>query len=114
MLEHDAILDEIKANLFRAQQRMQKYVNQDRRDVEFEVGELVYMKLQAYRQQSLARCHYEKLSAQFYGPFPITERNGKVAYRLKLPPTSNLYPVFHVSQLKKAIGPQPISVSIPP
>lgn len=111
LLERDVVLDDIKAYLLRAQQRMQKYANQGRRDVEFQVGEFVYLKLQPYRQQSLAIRHCEKLAARFYGPFPITARIGKVAYRLELPPTSNIHPV---SQLKKAVGSQPVSPVIPP
>lgn len=33
-------------------------------------------------------------------PFPITERVGQVAYRLDLPPSLKIHPVFHVSLLQ--------------
>jgi hypothetical protein len=41
-----------------------------------------------------------KLTPCFIGPFEIVEKVGVVAYQIALPPSlSNLYDVFHVSQL---------------
>ncbi|XP_057252042.1 uncharacterized protein LOC130592021 [Beta vulgaris subsp. vulgaris] len=104
LLEREAILDDLRLNLIKSQQRMSKYANQKRRQEAYEIGDRVYLKLQPYRQQSLARRPFEKLAPRFYGPFTITQRIGAVAYKLALPPHSKLHPVFHVSQLKKAVG----------
>ncbi|PON56653.1 histone H3-K9 methyltransferase, partial [Trema orientale] len=85
-----------------------------RRDVKFEEGDLVYLKLRPYRQKSLAQRKNEKLAARYYGPYPVVGRVGAVAYHLELPPTARLHPVFHVSQLKRAIGANNSSWEIPP
>ena len=67
----------------------------------FQGGNLVFLKVQPYRQKSLARCSNEKLSLRYFGPYQIVQKEGKVAYELALPKGSLIHPVFHVSQLKK-------------
>lgn len=99
----DDVLEELKVHLQRSQQIMKAHADGKRRDVSFEVGDLVYLKLRPYRQVSVARRLNMKLAPRFYGPFEILERVGTVAYRLKLP-DATIHPVFHVSQLKAAIG----------
>jgi hypothetical protein len=42
----------------------------------------------------------KKLLPRYVGPFEITDRIGLVAYKLKLPSTVKIHPVFHVSLLK--------------
>ncbi|GMI71757.1 hypothetical protein HRI_000845000 [Hibiscus trionum] len=92
-------------NLVRAQHRMKFYADKNRSERSFEVGDEVYLKLQPYRQSSVALRKNLKLAARFYSPYTITKKLGSVAYQLHLPDTSRIHPVFHVSLLKKKIGP---------
>jgi len=94
----------IKDNLCKVQERMKHYADLHRTEREFQVSDLVYLKLQPYRQSSIALRNKLKLSSKYYGPYKILTKIGPVAYKLELPSTSRVHPVFHVSLLKKKIG----------
>ncbi|EXB73724.1 GDT1-like protein 2 [Morus notabilis] len=93
---------------------MQEHANKKCRAVTFEVGDLVFLKLQPYRHRALARVMNEKLAPHYYGPFQILARVGPVAYQLQLPSHARIHPVFHISRLKKALGSVDIPQSLPP
>ena len=48
---------------------------------------------------------YSKLSKRYYGPYLIEAWVGPVTYHLRLPLSSKIHPVFHVSLLKPHHGP---------
>ncbi|XP_026383596.1 uncharacterized protein LOC113279102 [Papaver somniferum] len=100
----DHMLHLLKENLAKAQTRMKFFAYQSRTDRTFLGGDWVFLKLQPYRQSSVALHKNFKLSAKYYGPFEVIQKVGVVAYKLKFPVGSRIHPMFHVSQLKKNIG----------
>ncbi|XP_026439744.1 uncharacterized protein LOC113338566 [Papaver somniferum] len=83
---------------------MKLYADSSRVERTFQEGDLVYLKLQPYRQDSVSLRRNFKLSSKYYGPFKVLHKVGVVAYKLDLPSHSRIHPVFHVSQLKQHIG----------
>lgn len=104
VMHRHQFLQLLKDNLATAQARMKFFADKKRTEREFLVGDWVYLKLQPYRQTSIALRRNLKLSSKYYGPYLIVERIGLLAYKLALPSHSNIHPVFHVSLLKKKVG----------
>jgi hypothetical protein len=93
----------IHENLRVAQSRQKSYVDNQRRELVFEVGDYVYLKVSPIR--SVRRFNMKgKLAPRYVGPFKVIDRRGEVAYQLELPKNlSGVHDVFHVSQLKKCL-----------
>ena len=86
-----------------AQSRQKSYADTRRRELAFEVGDYVYLKVSPMR--SVRRFNMKgKLAPRYIGPFKVLERRGEVAYQLELPKRlKGVHDVFHVSQLKKCL-----------
>ena len=83
---------------------MKQLADKRRSDRSFEIGELVFVKLHPYRQVLVEFWSNAKLAPKYYGPYPILDQIGAVAYKVQLPANSLIHNVFHVSQLKKFVG----------
>jgi hypothetical protein len=86
-----------------AQSRQKSYTDNRRRELRFQIGDYVYLKVSPMR----GLCHFKirgKLAPRYIGPFKILEQRGELAYQLELPPQlSDVHDVFHVSQLRKCL-----------
>ena len=91
------------------------YADRHRVERTFEVGDLVFLRLQPYKQSMMKISGVEKLKPHFYGPYRILKRVGEVAYELEFPEGRKIHNVFHVSCLKKALGQHVVaSPELPP
>ena len=91
----------IRQRLLTAQSRQKSSSYVQRRPLEFEVGDHVFLKVMPKRGVVRFGKH-GKLSPRFIRPFKILERVSTVAYRMALPPNmSGVHEVFHVSMLRR-------------
>ena len=97
-------IQKIRAHMLTTQSRKKSYVDERRRDLAFDVGDMIFLKVTPMKGVSRFK-NKEKLSPRFVGPFEIFERIDSVAYRLALPPSlSVVYNVFHVSMIRKYVA----------
>ncbi|GJV60708.1 hypothetical protein Tco_1466808 [Tanacetum coccineum] len=93
-----------KEKLKEARSRQKSYADKHRRDLEFQVGDRVFLKVSPFR--GVKRFGIKgKLSPRFIGPFEILERIGEVSYRLALPPQ-----LSHVHDPDMSLSEEPESI----
>jgi hypothetical protein len=68
-----------------AQSRQKSYVDKRRRDLSFEIGDFIYLKVSPMRGTHRFRVK-RKLAPRYVGPFKIIDHKEEVAYQLELPP----------------------------
>ncbi|WVZ64721.1 hypothetical protein U9M48_014198 [Paspalum notatum var. saurae] len=93
----------VRESLRIALSSQKSYADKRRRELIFEAGEFVYLKVSSLR--GTERFHTRgKLAPRYVGPYKIKKKIGDLAYELELPEhLSRVYPVFHVSQLRKCL-----------
>jgi transposase InsO family protein len=94
---------EIWENLRIAQSRQKRYVDKRRQELEFEVGDHVYLKVSPIHGTHRF-CVRGKLAPRYIGPYRVLKRIDTVAYKIKLlEQLSDMDNIFHVSQLWKCL-----------
>jgi len=90
----------MRAKLQNAQEYQTKHYNMAHKATQYAIGDQVLLSTRHLRSPRPKR----KLDYKFLGPFRVTEVIGKQAYRLELPKTLQIHPVFHVSLLEPYKG----------
>ena len=91
----------LQRELLKARKAMEVSANRRRRPApDLVPGQKVWL----LRRHITTRRPSRKLDVRRLGPYTIAESVGKSAYRLELPPSMQIHPVFHVSLLEPYVA----------
>ena len=77
-------IQQVRQRLLTAQSRQKSYADRRRSELEFQVGDLVLLKVSPWKGVIRFRKR-GKLGPRYIGPFRMIARVGMVSYRLELP-----------------------------
>ena len=103
-----------KDALVLAKANQERNANKARRDVKYEVGDQVLLSANHINLASQAKQPTKKLQHRFIGPYRIIQKVSAVAYKLDLPNSLKIHPVFHVSLLRPYLDPLMVNNRTPP
>ena len=79
------------------------------------MNDLVYLRLQPYKQTYIKGKGSKNLKPRFYGPYKVIQKVGEVTYQLEPPMGRTIDIVIHVSCINKVIGKKIlVSDNLPP
>jgi hypothetical protein len=97
-----------------AQSRQKSYADVRQRDLEFVMGDEVFLKVTPTKG-IIPLGIKGKLSPKYIGPYLITAQVGSLAYHFQLPESmAEVRPVFHVSMLRKYIRDPELKIKADP
>ncbi|KAK1660447.1 hypothetical protein QYE76_048606 [Lolium multiflorum] len=101
--EAEEKVHKIREYLKIAQSRQKSYADKRRREMTFEIGDFVYLKVSPLK--GMQRFQVKgKLAPRYVGPFKVLSRRGEVSYQLELPEEMTaVHNVFHISLLRKCL-----------
>ena len=91
-------LQSAKRCIERAQKKQIQQANKHRRDITYNVGDLVFISTEHMNPKGSTS---NKLMYKYVGPYRIIRRISDVTYEIQLPASSKLHPVFYVNRLRK-------------
>jgi hypothetical protein len=77
--ERVVVTESVRQHMLRTQHQMKVQVDKNMTERQFQVDDMVFLKLQPYVQSSVVRRAHHKLAFRFYGPYRIIAKIGTVA-----------------------------------
>ena len=96
--EMAGVFKETEAALKMAAEDMKRFYDRGRRPDDLKIGDKVWLDTRDLRTDRPSK----KFDYKRVGPFEIIEKHGRMAYKLKLPSTYKVHPVFPAVKLTKA------------
>ncbi|MCO5579604.1 hypothetical protein L7F22_033461 [Adiantum nelumboides] len=85
-----------------AQNHTKTYAKKARKKVTFKKGIFMFLKV-CTKLETMKTGKCDRISLKYCGPFKVLKKVGDVAYKLEVPKSSQVHPIFHVSKLKKPV-----------
>lgn len=90
MSHREPIIAVFKHKLSRVTTRMKQIA-----ECQFQIGDMVYLKLKPYIQNSMLMSFHSRLDKRCYGPYKVIEKIGVAAYKLHLAMMCFMFPFLN-------------------